>query len=73
MTKMIDKDGKEFDGYISRVQLPDGKVYKLQCEVVEVYPMICPRCGGKVELRYGSGACQSCGTNFTTQFKLVEG
>lgn len=73
MAKMIDKDGKEFDGYISQVQLPNGKTYKLRCEVVEVYPMICPQCGGHVELKYGSGACQSCGTSFTTQFKLVEG
>jgi hypothetical protein len=55
------------------VQLPNGKTYKLRCEVIEVYPMICPRCGGHVELKYGSGACQSCGTSFTTQFKLVEG
>lgn len=69
---MIDKNGDQFDGYISKVKMPDGKVYKLQCEVVEVYPMQCPRCGGKVELHYGSGECQSCGTSFTTQFKMIE-
>ena len=69
---MIDKDGKEFEGYISSVTLPNGKKYKLQCEVVEVYPMTCPKCGGHVELRYGDGECQSCGTAFTTQFKLME-
>lgn len=68
---MIDKDGKEIAGYINRVQV-GGKLYKLQCEVVEVYPMICPRCGGRVELHYGSGSCQMCGTAFTTQFKIVE-
>ena len=72
-----DKDGHKlnepnFDGYISAICVA-GKTYKLRCEVVEVYPMICPRCGGKVELHYGSGNCQSCGTGFTTQFKLVEG
>ena len=65
-------DEPEFEGYIRSIMLPDGRLYKLQCEVVEVYTMICPRCGGKVELRYGSGECQSCGTAFTTQFKLVE-
>lgn len=70
--KMIDKNGDPFDGYISKVQMPNGKVYKLRCEVVEVYPMQCPRCGGKVELRYGNGECQSCGVSFTTQFKIVE-
>lgn len=70
---MIDKDGKEFDGYIDTVCTPNGKCYKLRCEIVEVYPMICPRCGGKVVLKYGNGDCQSCGTSFTTQFKIVEG
>lgn len=39
---MIDKNGKHFDGYISSIMLPNGKVYKLQCEIVEVYPMQCP-------------------------------
>lgn len=69
---MIDKDGKEFEGYINRIKLSNGKVYKLQCEVVEIYPMQCPRCGGRVELKYGSGDCQSCGTAFATQFKITE-
>lgn len=69
---MIDKDGKEIAGYISRIMLPNGKLYKLRCEVVEVYPMTCPKCGGRVELHYGNGNCQSCGTAFTTQFKIVE-
>ena len=68
---MIDKDGKEFEDYISEVWL-NGKRYKLKCEVVEVYPMICPKCGGHVELKYGNGECRSCGTAFTTQFKIVE-
>lgn len=68
---MIDKDGKEFAGYIREIDLY-GKRYKLQCEVVEVYPMTCPKCGGKVELHYGEGNCQSCGTGFTTQFKIIE-
>ena len=69
---MIDKDGKEFAGYIREITLPNGKRYKLQCEVVEVYPMTCPKCGGRVELHYGEGNCQSCGTAFTTQFKIIE-
>lgn len=69
---MIDSNGNEFDGYISKIQTADGKLYKLQCEVVEVYPMTCPKCGGHVELKYGSGECQSCGTAFTTQFKIIE-
>ena len=64
-------DDPAFDGFISAICIA-GKTYKLRCEVVEVYPMICPRCGGRVELHYGSGNCQSCGTGFTTQFKIVE-
>ena len=72
----LDKNGNKinepnFDGYISSIRV-NGKVYKLRCEVVEVYPMICPRCGGAVDLHYGNGNCQSCGTRFTTQFKIVE-
>lgn len=27
------------DNYISEIQMPDGKIYKLRCEVVEVYAM----------------------------------
>ena len=64
-------DTPKFDGYISMIEV-HGKLYKLRCEVVEVYPMQCPKCGGRVELKYGTGECQSCGTAFTTQFKIVE-
>lgn len=69
---MVDKKGEKFDGYIHTIQLPNGKRYKLRCEVVEIYPMICPKCGGHVELKYGSGECNFCGTAFSTQFKIVE-
>ena len=60
------------DGYISKIRLPNGKTYKLRCEVVEIYPMTCPKCGGQVELHYGTGECKSCGTHYTTQFKITE-
>ena len=33
-----------------------GKTYKLRCEVVEVYPMTCKKCGGQ----------------YTTNFKIEE-
>jgi len=69
---MIDKDGKEFDGYISSVQLPNGKVYKLRCEITEIHPMTCQKCGGPVTLKYGYGKCDFCGTCYSTQFKIVE-
>jgi hypothetical protein len=63
---------EKIDGYISRIKLPNGKVYKLRCEVVEVYPMTCPKCGGQVELKYGTVKCAFCGTMFTTNFKIEE-
>lgn len=69
---MIDKNGEYFDGYINTVRTPNGKKYKLQCEVVEIYAMTCPKCGGQLELHYGNGTCKFCGTSFTTQFKVVE-
>ena len=62
---------KEADGYISKIY-HNGKTYKLRCEVVEVYAMTCPKCGGQLELKYGTGRCEHCGTSFTTQFKVVE-
>ena len=62
----------KLDGYIDTIQLPNGKVYGLQCRIVEVYP-VCPKCGGSFELKYGSGKCPyCCDTYFTTEFKLQE-
>ena len=61
----------EVDGYISRVTV-GGKTYKLRCEVIEVYDMTCPKCGSPLQLSYGNGKCEYCGTCYTTQFKLVE-
>lgn len=37
---------EKFDGYISKIQLPNGKIYKLKCEIVEIHPMTCIKCGG---------------------------
>lgn len=63
--------GKEEFGYISRICL-NGRIYKLRSEIVEVYPITCPKCGGSFELKYGSGKCPYCDTYYTTQFKLAE-
>ena len=60
------------DGYINRIMLPDGKVYALRCDVVEIYPITCPKCGASFELKYGNGQCPYCRTYYTTEFKLVE-
>ena len=69
---MIDKDGKEFAGYVNSITLPDGRIYKLQCEVVEIYDTNCRKCGSPMELKFGEGKCPCCGTQYTTQFRLVE-
>ena len=61
----------KIDGFINRISV-DGKLYALQCQVVEVYPIKCPKCGGPFKLRYGNGKCPYCDTHYTTQFKLQE-
>ncbi|MBE7047724.1 MAG: hypothetical protein E7396_10015 [Ruminococcaceae bacterium] len=62
---------KEIDGYISKIEL-HGKVYKLRCEITEIYPLVCPKCGAAVELKYGTGKCEYCGTTYTTKFEMIE-
>ncbi len=64
-------DKEKCDGYISKISLR-GKIYKLRCEIVEVYPITYPKCGGSFELKYRSGKCPYCDTYYSTQFKLVE-
>jgi len=66
---------EKIDGYISKISIPingETKTYKLRCEIVEIYPITCPKCGGNFELKYGSGQCPYCKTYFTTQFKIKE-
>lgn len=65
------KEEPKFAGYISSINLY-GKLYKLKCEVTEVHPMTCPKCGSPLELHYGEGKCDYCGTSYTTKFELVE-
>lgn len=62
---------EQIDGYISKISF-GGKTYKLICDIVEIYPITCPKCGGSFELKYGHGKCPYCDTHFTTQFKLIE-
>lgn len=60
---------ENFAGYISQVKVGD-KLYKLRCEIVEVHPIICSRCGAPLQLHYGEGTCEHCGTHFTTKFSI---
>ena len=59
------------DGYISKIKIGQ-KTYALRCNIVEIHPIICPKCGASFELKYGNGRCDHCGTYFTTQFSLEE-
>ena len=49
-----------------------GKTYALKCTVVETKPITCTHCGAPVELRFGSGKCEYCGTFYTTNFEVIE-
>ena len=62
---------EDCNGYVSKIRI-QGKTYKFRCEIVEVYPITCSKCGGSFELKYGSGKCPYCDTYYSTQFKLVE-
>ena len=66
------EDGSMVDGFISKIQCPDGKVYAFKCNVVTAHPITCPKCGGSFELAFGKGRCDFCGTYFTTEFKIEE-
>ena len=65
-------DGTQVDGFINKIQMPNGKTYALQCKLIEAYPITCPKCGGTFELSFGHGKCDFCGTYFTTEFKVTE-
>ena len=62
---------EQIDGYISRICI-NGKTYKLRCEIVEVHPLICTRCGHSLELHNGSGQCPACGTRFSAIMSIQE-
>ena len=62
---------EEFAGYIDKIIL-HGKMYKLRCEVVEVHPIVCKKCGASFQLKYGEGRCEHCGTYYTTRFIIEE-
>lgn len=68
----INGEERHVDGFISTVQLPNGKVYALKCIVDTVKPLTCPKCGGTVHLKFGEGKCEFCGTEFTSKFELVD-
>ena len=70
-TVMIDGKEKQVDGFINTIQMPNGKLYALQCTVTAVKPIVCPKCGGTVTLKYGEGQCDFCKVRYTSKFELV--
>jgi len=74
MPEIIGKNGvkEHVDGFISKIIMPDGKTYALRCVVQTVKPICCPKCGGRVELKFGEGECEFCKTRFTSKYELVE-
>ena len=62
---------EKIDGYISKITV-NGKVYALKCEVVEVRPITCSKCGASFQLHHGEGQCPHCGTYYTTHFYIEE-
>lgn len=64
-------ENEKFGGYIDKVCIY-GVTYKLKCEIAEVHPLICTRCGYPLELHNGRGQCPACGTNFSAVLKVVE-
>lgn len=65
------KPEPEFAGYVSRIQL-GNKLYKIKAEITEIHPMTCTKCGSPLELHYGEGKCEYCGTSYTTRFIIEE-
>ena len=52
---LLDSDGKNYDGVISSITLPNGKTYAIKAIVMEAFPLTCTKCGGKVTIKNGWG------------------
>lgn len=57
--------------YISKICI-NGTTYKLRCEIVEVHPLTCTKCGSSLELHNGHGRCEYCGTSYSAVMSIVE-
>ena len=57
--------------YINKICI-DGIMYKLRCEIVEVHPLTCTKCGSPLELHNGHGKCEYCGTSYSAVISIVE-
>jgi len=57
--------------YISKIRI-GGITYQLRCEIVEVHPLTCTKCGSPLELHNGHGRCEYCGTSYSAIMSIVE-
>lgn len=65
--------GEEYvDGFVHKIQMPNGKIYGLQACIVEVKEIKCKNCGHPLKLRYGEGTCEMCGSHYSTHFELIQ-
>jgi hypothetical protein len=62
---------EKFDGYIDKIRI-NGKTYAIKAQITEIHPMTCPKCGSPLELHYGEGKCDYCGTSYTSRFVVEE-
>ena len=62
---------EKFDGYIDKIRI-NGKTYAIKTQITEIHPMTCPKCGFPLELHYGEGKCNYCGTSYTSRFVVEE-
>lgn len=70
--KNINGETEWVDGFVSTILMPNGKKYGLQANLIEVKEIKCKNCGHPLQLRYGEGTCQMCGSHYTTQFEIAE-
>ena len=57
--------------YITAIKV-GSTTYKLRCEIVEVHPLTCTKCGSPLELHNGHGRCEYCGTSYSAVMSIVE-
>ena len=60
-----------YDGWIDSIQVY-GKRYAIKAAIVEYHALICPKCGGQVQMHNGWGKCGYCDTEYSAVIKLVE-
>ena len=69
---VVIRNGSETALSVDGTYTIDGVTYKLRCEIVEVHPLTCTKCGSPLELHNGHGKCEYCGTSYSAIMSIVE-